>query len=168
MSLSHPHSSPVYPHANGPLHQLPPFIHKEKRDLVFFLEYPKNERLYLGEFQRGRACFLRHDGAASAREGSQRACHRHGGDREELGPRGHLRFSRGTATWSSCGRPPTVSGSRAQTPHACPPLEENPVSLCRLLRTEPGTLAGRTAGPQGSYIVVGKRLEAGFSEAACL
>ena len=50
----------------------------------FFLEYSKNERLYLGEFQRGRACFLRRDGAARAREGSPRAQHQEG-----LGTRGH-------------------------------------------------------------------------------
>lgn len=55
MSLSHPHSSPLGPHANGSPHQLTPFIHEEKWDLglllllLFFLEHSKNERLYLGE-----------------------------------------------------------------------------------------------------------------------
>lgn len=48
-----------------------PFITKRCGILVFsfffFLEYSKNERLYLGEFQWDRACVLRRDGAARAR-----------------------------------------------------------------------------------------------------
>lgn len=43
-------SPQVTSQAKGPPYQLPPFTHKEKRDLVFSLEYSKNERLDLGEF----------------------------------------------------------------------------------------------------------------------
>lgn len=90
ISRNHPHRSLVCPHANGSPHQLPPFNRKETRDLFFFfcLEYSKNERLYLGESQRGRACFLRRDGAAKAWEGSPRAQHQ-----ERLGTRGHWLLS---------------------------------------------------------------------------
>lgn len=75
-----------------------------------------------------------------------------------------------TETQSSHGprRASTVSEARAQTGGALPLLQENPVSPVGLPQTKWGTLASRAAGPQGSYIVVGKRQEARFSEAACL
>lgn len=69
-----------------------PFITKRCGILVFsffFLEYSKNERLYLGKFQWDRACVLGRDGAARARVGSPWAWRDH---REGLGTRGHWRF----------------------------------------------------------------------------
>ena len=131
-SRSHPHRSLVCPDAKGSPYQLPPFITKRCGILFcfvlfcFFLEYSKNERLYLGEFQWDRACVLRRDGAARAWVGSPWARRGH---REGLGTQGHWPFLERSASqsyrssyhrslWFSCSDPAFSAVFRGEpSPH---------------------------------------------------
>lgn len=131
----------------------------------FFLEYSKNERLYLGELQRDRACVLRRDGAARARVGSPWACRGH---RQGLGTRGHWRFWGEAQARVTAAPSAAAPGSRAQTRRSSPSFEEKPVPTAGLPRVEPVIPVSSIARPQGFYTVVGKRLEPGFAVAACV
>lgn len=122
----------------------------------FFLEYSKNERLYLGELQRDRACVLRRDGAARARVGSPWACRGH---RQGLGTRGHWRFWGEAQARVTAAPSAAAPGSRAQTRRSSPSFEEKPVPTAGLPRVEPVIPVSSIARPQGFYTVVGKRLE---------
>lgn len=115
------------------------------RDLVFFfLEYSKNERLYLGEFQWDRAYVLRRDGAARARVGSPWARRGH---REGLGTQGHWRFWGEAQARVTAARTTEASGSRAQTRHYPLSLEENPVPTAGLPQAEMVTPVSSIARP---------------------
>lgn len=133
--------------------------------LFFFLEYSKNERLYLGELQRDRACVLRRDGAARARVGSPWACRGH---RQGLGTRGHWRFWGEAQARVTAAPSAAAPGSRAQTRRSSPSFEEKPVPTAGLPRVEPVIPVSSIARPQEFYTVVGKRLEPGFAVAACV
>lgn len=140
----------------------------------FFLEYSHQERLCLGEFQQSRACFLLHDGTAGTREGSPRAWRPRGSEdglgAVWLGTQGHrLSVENHSPTF-----PPLPRSSLWWTlvlvlrPRATTHLSRTQSPDPGLPETDSDTPASSATGPQRSYVVIGKRLEPGLSEAVCL